>query len=359
MELNLDDEYYQKYMKYKQRYHMLKQLKNNNELEGGIWPFDGWDNSKKKEEEAAAQAAAAAAQEAEDKVETYLVFHYTDETDPTKKNKIINQFRRVESRTSAIKANKDKNVDLFFSLKEFHTHFKDAYIITVTKKKDGTSSTIKYIDADSQGMTIDYKTFLNYMINQQNKLLKEINEEEGEEEYAKDSKRQYINTYSIDNIFDTDLINAKLLNGIIETRNDEILQSIDSQMKLLISDFEGKPEIIKLKKYSEDNLRFDFGQVLESATNPVNGEPIILNKFFERFSSYNLEKGTPNVILHVSIVKDDAKDASGKDITIENIYIEEFKGVTNNDTYFSIKNSILEYDKSSNKTSTSQEPPPA
>ena len=39
MELNLDEEYYNKYIKYKQRYLMLKQLKNNNELEGGAWPW--------------------------------------------------------------------------------------------------------------------------------------------------------------------------------------------------------------------------------------------------------------------------------------------------------------------------------
>jgi hypothetical protein len=40
MELNLDEEYYNKYIKYKKRYLMLKQLKNNNDLEGGwFWPF--------------------------------------------------------------------------------------------------------------------------------------------------------------------------------------------------------------------------------------------------------------------------------------------------------------------------------
>jgi hypothetical protein len=35
MEVNLDDKYYQKYIEYKQKYLMLKQLKNNNDLEGG------------------------------------------------------------------------------------------------------------------------------------------------------------------------------------------------------------------------------------------------------------------------------------------------------------------------------------
>jgi len=38
MELNLDEEYYNKYIKYKKRYLMLRQLKNNNDLEGG-WPW--------------------------------------------------------------------------------------------------------------------------------------------------------------------------------------------------------------------------------------------------------------------------------------------------------------------------------
>jgi hypothetical protein len=39
MELNLNDKYYQKYIRYKQKYITLKykQLKNNNELEGGAY----------------------------------------------------------------------------------------------------------------------------------------------------------------------------------------------------------------------------------------------------------------------------------------------------------------------------------
>lgn len=40
MEANLDKEYYQKYLKYKEKYIQLKQLKNHyNDLEGGMWPF--------------------------------------------------------------------------------------------------------------------------------------------------------------------------------------------------------------------------------------------------------------------------------------------------------------------------------
>ena len=35
MELNLNDKYYQKYIKYKSKYITLKQQNNNNDLEGG------------------------------------------------------------------------------------------------------------------------------------------------------------------------------------------------------------------------------------------------------------------------------------------------------------------------------------
>jgi hypothetical protein len=41
MESKLDDKYYQKYMQYKNKYLMLKQFKNNNDLEGGMFGFFG------------------------------------------------------------------------------------------------------------------------------------------------------------------------------------------------------------------------------------------------------------------------------------------------------------------------------
>jgi hypothetical protein len=49
MEPNLDEEYYQKYLKYKEKYIQLKQLKNNyNDLEGGMWPFSLFSSKVKK-----------------------------------------------------------------------------------------------------------------------------------------------------------------------------------------------------------------------------------------------------------------------------------------------------------------------
>jgi hypothetical protein len=59
MEANLDEEYYEKYLQYKQKYLMLKQLKNNNnDLEGGGSWFSSLFGSK--EEEAPAPAPDAA-----------------------------------------------------------------------------------------------------------------------------------------------------------------------------------------------------------------------------------------------------------------------------------------------------------
>jgi hypothetical protein len=61
MESNLDDEYYQKYIQYKHKYNMLKQLKNNyNDLEGGSSGIFGWGASTPTEAPASAPAEAPA-----------------------------------------------------------------------------------------------------------------------------------------------------------------------------------------------------------------------------------------------------------------------------------------------------------
>jgi hypothetical protein len=78
MESNLDDKYYQKYIQYKNKYLMLKQLKYNNDLEGGS--FMNWfgSNEKKKADTKTTVAKATDAKAIDAATETdgvYLVFN--------------------------------------------------------------------------------------------------------------------------------------------------------------------------------------------------------------------------------------------------------------------------------------------
>jgi hypothetical protein len=382
MELNLDDEYYQKYMKYKQRYHMLKQLKNNNELEGGgvidmIRSALGYKTSQQKleEEERTNQAAEeAVAAEAAANTETYLVFHFPAEfSDQELREKIIKQFRRVESRTSAIEtltsminpeqAGKEIDIDLFFSLKDFYTYFTDGYVITANIKEG--KSQIKYINEKSQGMTIEFDNFINHINYQKNKLndqqyielyngntlmLKYDEQEQEQEGGEKDDGEKNDGEEKKFSKVDSD--NLKILNDFIDKKNTEIKASIGSYMNKLSGEFTDNPTIKDLQKFSYQPVSLNFRQnkgeddksdSFVKVTREKNGKQTINNTFWDVFK-FDLEGAPsrkPNIILHVKI--DD-----------ENIYIDEFKLVTTNDTYISIRDDIIKFDKASLRSSTSE-----
>ena len=144
MELNSDDEYYQKYLEYKQQYIMLKQLKNNNELEGGFWEsiFGKSKATLAKEQrmrerrltkQAADQAAAEQAAAEQAAIEeaanyqgdgTYLVFQITDFSD----YQTIKLFNYDNTKK------KHPDNDIIPIMKKSEFQYPNAYIVTKNKK---------------------------------------------------------------------------------------------------------------------------------------------------------------------------------------------------------------------------------
>lgn len=163
MELNSDDEYYNKYLEIKQQYIMLKQLKNNNELEGG-GIFDGWfgpseaeikkkadiKRRKKEAEEARVQQAAleqAAAEEAA-KYEgdgTYLVFQITD----FENYSTVKYFNYDNSKKKPDVSHDGADI-VIMKKSEFSTAFSNAYIV----KKNKDTYTYKLISEDTEFQNI-------------------------------------------------------------------------------------------------------------------------------------------------------------------------------------------------------------
>lgn len=165
MELNSDDEYYQKYLEYKQQYIMLKQLKNNNELEGGSLLEYIFGKSKAtlakekrmKDRELAKQAAIQAAEQAaaeqaaaeQAAIEeaanyqgdgTYLVFQINDFSDyPT-----IKLFNYDNTKK------KHPDNDIIPIMKKSEFLFPNAYIVTKNKE----IYNYKFINGDTEFQNI-------------------------------------------------------------------------------------------------------------------------------------------------------------------------------------------------------------
>jgi hypothetical protein len=241
----------------------------------------------------------------------------------------------------------DKDIDLFFSLKDFYTHFKDGYVITADIKEG--KSQIKYINEKSQGMNIEFKNYINHINYQKRKLndqqyieqydgntqmLKydepeQVQEQEGGEKDDGEKDNGEENKFS-----NVDTGNLKILNDLINKKNDEIKASISSYMEILDGQFKNDDNIKNLKKFSNEPVSLDFRQnkgedqtfnSFVKVSREQDGNQIITNTFWDAFK-FSLEgvNRNPNIILHVKI--DD-----------ENIYISEYRLVTKNDTYVSIK----------------------
>ena len=188
MELNSDEEYYQKYIQYKRQYIMLKQLKNKNnnynynELEGGgIWETlfgkSKATKAKEKKEKEAREAREAAQREAVEieQIElqrqadeaaylatfsgdgTYLVFSVTSfnvsDYQNLKRLNYDNEKRKQEN-------SKDGTDIIIMEKDEFIKNFRHAYIV---EKKENVYK-YKYIINDDEFDSI-YTTILNEVEN--------------------------------------------------------------------------------------------------------------------------------------------------------------------------------------------------
>jgi hypothetical protein len=152
MESNLDDEYYKQYIQYKQQYLMLKQMKqmkDKNDLEGGVWynPLTWFESS--------APAAETPQQVADPTDGTYLVFYIDEDkinkfrnlyNDHSNDERILknndnkeywNYFETVKHFVQESYSNKETKTNVsFFNKNEFLKEFKEnAYILTKNVSK--------------------------------------------------------------------------------------------------------------------------------------------------------------------------------------------------------------------------------
>ena len=229
MELNLNDEYYQKYQKYKKKYIMLKQLKNNNELKGGgiidsIMQTFGF--GKKEDEEI---------------TETFLVFHIPPEILGD-----INQLQEfipltelnVEKDMNAIDEKKDNNTDVFMKSNAFFEKYIRGYIIT----NINGSWRARFINDESTKISFHYDEISAYI-----QKLKEIKNEE---------LPQIIDEF--DHKPDEGSKTNKAISNYIHTEITDVIKNIDATKK---KEIENKIRSIEefastntLKRYDEIEL---------------------------------------------------------------------------------------------------------
>lgn len=238
MELNLNDEYYQKYQKYKKKYIMLKQLKNNNELKGGgiinsIMQIFGF--GKKEEEEI---------------TETFLVFHI-----PSEILSDINQLQEFIPLTelnvekdinmNAIDEKKDNNTDVFMKSNAFFEKYIRGYIIT----NINGSWKARFINDESTKISFHYDEISAYI-----QKLKEIKNEE---------LPQIVDEF--DHKPDEGSKTNKTISTYIQTEITDLIKSIDATKK---KEIENKIRLIE--EYASTNTlkRFD-----EIELNNVNITP--------------------------------------------------------------------------------------
>jgi hypothetical protein len=163
MELNLDDEYYQKYIKYKERYIMLKQLKNNMELEGGEqkWLKDYYFYKNPEEENL----------EPQNEIETFLVFNneYTTYDELKMFSKLVFKsvdntvIKKGENRDDPNEQNiqEDDDKKMLMTLEEFYKQFIYGYVV----EKNGNEYKYKLYDKEITNTEYKYEKIEEYLKN--------------------------------------------------------------------------------------------------------------------------------------------------------------------------------------------------
>jgi len=327
MELNLDDEYYQKYIKYKQRYMMLKQSKNNNEFEGGNFfgRLFGYGNKTEETNNNNEQN-----NENDENVQTYLLFHFPQNylENPEK----ILPYERIYKRSSA--TTKKDDINKFLNVDQFFLDYNDAIIITT----DGTTSDMRYIDKDSKGINIPFEKFEEY-INEEKKKLTIDQDQQNEENKIIEIK--YIDDYSEKDLNENDNINVNILNNKIKIFNNKIIELLNLNIDSMKNEFERDPKIINLKKYSTKKLNMVIDEsLIIDETQPDNSKKQ-KNTFFDKFKPNNtniplVNNLEPNMIFHIENFNNDD----------DKFFISEFNIITKNQTYNDIVKKIEEYNAS-------------
>lgn len=228
MELNLNDEYYKKYQKYKQKYIMLKQLKYNNELEGGFMN-DLW------------HAIFGSGDKVEKITETFLVFHIqADILTDIKQLKEFEPMVKIE----AEKINEmDKSSGVFMKSEDFFDKYGKGYIITNVND----SWNARMINKESSKISFHADEIAVYI----KELEEELKKLEDQKNVLDDSVLDFGHTIEDQK---TD-INRNIVNSIDKAKIDysrNLISTKISGLQDMINKIKGDIHVNMMKKY--DNL---------------------------------------------------------------------------------------------------------
>ena len=269
MELNLDEEYYNKYIKYKQRYLMLKQLKNNNELEGGAWP---WPLSMifGSSEVVAEEPKPEQPQGPVLGDEMFLV--YTISTADLQNPLKLTQYENLSSKGAVLRTMKkikdtnSNNVEIneneadqttniepenennennkekvFMNCTDFFKTYTDAYLLF---KEDGIWKS-RYIDKDTNTMTFTYEDILAYTKSLDPKT-------SGTQKFPFESNNSQTANDNIINFINSEYTNY------IEKSDKNLIPILDEFKKIIEID----PKISILQQYKSEQLSLDLDPIL-------------------------------------------------------------------------------------------------
>jgi hypothetical protein len=272
MELNLDDKYYQKYIEYKQKYLLLKQLKNNAELEGGFLSL--WGNTKEKTE----------------KTETtnldgeYLVFTVGDIT--------------KEDYIFVVSENKTKSI-LIDTFKRKYQKDNSAYIINIKGKEITSNIITNELNSDITKKLSDLKTKLY--------ITKTMNAEKCDTTHP--TLNDVINKYNVYCAGVDTILKTKLSADSAEALDKKRLEIqaiflntkksiFDSHLTLqtYINDLEKLPEIKKFKTKTNSDI------LQETTSFTATNSDVLIGKIRTMIGDNNI-----NMIIKIDAVKRDGK----------------------------------------------------
>ena len=288
MELNLDEEYYNKYIKYKQRYLMLKQLKNNNELEGGAWP---WPLSMifGSSEVVAEEPKPEQPQGPVLGDEMFLVYTIStaDLQNPLKltqyenlssKGAVLRTMKKIKDtnsnnvesneneadQTTNIEPENENNENnnkekVFMNCTDFFKTYTDAYLLF---KEDGIWKS-RYIDKDTNTMTFTYEDILAYTKSLDPKT-------SGTQKFPFESNNSQTANDNIINFINSEYTNY------IEKSDKNLIPILDEFKKIIEID----PKISILQQYKSEQLSLALDPILYK---PLKEGDTYLGKFNEEF----------------------------------------------------------------------------
>jgi hypothetical protein len=302
LNLNLNNKYYEKYIKYKKRYIMLRQLKNNNELEGGMFGnfFADW-FSKKPDQ--------APLEEPQDTTKYYLVFHVLDTSDASKLKMFKNLVIKNVVKKSTLGNNEENNEEnnevindadeinkTFMNKIKFIDEFIQGYIIRNKKDSEGNYKTdYKLIDKNSTSILIQYNQIKKHFDTSIKKcevplfkIIKNMEQNGGVEDDDIDNATGAEDVVDATNNRQQNELNITIPNKIneaIKLLNKDIKESITKLVNDKKNELLESPEIKKLNNYIEKEISYGF--YLESSNKDAN--ELFLKSFYE-----TIQKSDPN-----------------------------------------------------------------